>query len=102
MDISLQRITAVGAYQTAFYPLIILGLRLFWFNCRWSILPLIFAKHECNTKDLSHLARQLDYISQLTTDIRHVQGLLSFVADVLSRMQVNAVHPSPVSVSELA
>ena len=59
--------------------------------------PLTFA---LNTKCDSHSPRQarhLDYISQFTTDIRHVKGTLNVVADALSRMEANAIsnHQPP-------
>ncbi len=59
--------------------------------------PLIYA---LNTKSDSHSPRQarhLDYISQFTTDIRHVKGTLNVVADALSRMKANAItsHQPP-------
>lgn len=36
-------------------------------------------------------ARQLNYISQSTSNIRHVQGLDNVVADALSRIETNAL-----------
>ena len=36
--------------------------------------------------------RQLDFISQFTSDIRHVQGQQNPVADALSRIDINAIH----------
>lgn len=38
--------------------------------------------------------RQLDYISQMTTDIRYVRGVDNLVADALSRPDVNSVQQS--------
>ena len=40
--------------------------------------------------------RQLDYISQFTSDIRHIQGQHNPVADALSCVDINAIHTSPV------
>ena len=37
-------------------------------------------------------SRHLDYISQFTSDIRHVPGSDNAVADALSRLPVNALH----------
>ncbi len=59
--------------------------------------PLTYA---LNSKCDSHSPRQerhLDYISQFTTDIRHVKGTLNVVADALSRMEVNSItnHQPP-------
>lgn len=36
--------------------------------------------------------RQLDYISQFTSDIQHVHGVDNTVADALSRLHVEALH----------
>ena len=38
--------------------------------------------------------RHLDYVSQFTNDIRHIQGSNNPVADALSRMDINAIHCS--------
>ena len=38
--------------------------------------------------------RHLDYISQFTSDIRHVKGIENPVADALSRLHVDALHTS--------
>lgn len=39
-------------------------------------------------------ARQLDFIAQFTTDIRHVRGIDNAVADALSRIEANALLSS--------
>ena len=65
--------------------------------------PLIYAINSINTQHSPRQARQLDYISQFTTDIRHIQGSQNLVADALSRIQTNISFPSStVSLSELA
>ena len=65
--------------------------------------PLIYAINSLNTQHSLRQARQLDYISQFTTDLRHVHGVQNPVADALSRMQANVFVPSPtVPISELA
>ena len=38
--------------------------------------------------------RHLDYISQFTSDIRHLLGTENIVADTLSRIDINALHSS--------
>ena len=64
---------------------------------------LIYAINSLNTQHSPRQTRQLDYISQFTTDPRHVHGVQNPVADALSRMQANVSMPSPtVPVSELA
>ena len=40
--------------------------------------------------------RHLDYISQFTSDIRHIQGKDNPVADALSRMDINALNCPPM------
>ena len=37
-------------------------------------------------------SRYLDYISQFTSDIRHIRGTDNTVADALSRIGINAIH----------
>ena len=65
--------------------------------------PLIYAMNSINTQHSPRQARQLDYISQFTTDIRHIHGSQNLVADALSRIQANISFPSStVSLSELA
>ena len=41
--------------------------------------------------------RHLDYVSQFTTDIRHVKGTDNVVADALSRIELNAISNSSPS-----
>ena len=51
--------------------------------------------HNLNTKPDRHSPRQvhhLDFISQLTTDIRHIAGQGNPVADALSRFETNTIH----------
>ncbi|BHF72701.1 hypothetical protein SprV_0401577000 [Sparganum proliferum] len=56
--------------------------------------PLTFAirshSDKYNPREISHL----DYISQFTTDIRHIDGPKNAVADMLSRPSVSAFHLS--------
>ncbi|GBM07674.1 hypothetical protein AVEN_228173-1 [Araneus ventricosus] len=57
--------------------------------------PLIYAfkqnPDKCSPKQLRHL----DFISQYSTDIRHVQGSKNVVADSLSRIELNSITNSP-------
>ena len=50
--------------------------------------PLTFALHARSDR---YSPRQLDYISQFTSNIRHVQGTENVVADALSRIETNAL-----------
>ncbi|KER26639.1 hypothetical protein T265_06144 [Opisthorchis viverrini] len=44
----------------------------------------------CSPREIRHL----DYKSQFTTDIRYAPGPENVVADALSRLDINALHPS--------
>lgn len=49
--------------------------------------PISFAFHERKTNCSPRQYRHLDYISQFTTDIRHISGKDNVVADTLSRIE---------------
>ena len=53
--------------------------------------PLTFALNTRSDRHSPRQARQLDYISQFTSTIRHVHGLDNVVADALSRIETNAL-----------
>ena len=53
--------------------------------------PLTFALNTRSDRYSPRQARQLDYISQFTSNIRHVQGTDNVVADALSRIETNAL-----------
>ena len=42
--------------------------------------------------------RHLDFISQFTTEFRHIQGSANTVADILSHIETNALHTGNISV----
>ena len=50
--------------------------------------PLTFAFHQKRDKCSPRQFNQLDFISQFTTDIRHISGQDNIVADTLSRLEV--------------
>nr|VZI45326.1 unnamed protein product [Spirometra erinaceieuropaei] len=56
--------------------------------------PLTFAlrshSDKCNPREIAHL----DYISQFTTDIRHIDDTKNEVADMLSRPSLSSLQPS--------
>ena len=59
--------------------------------------PLTFALNTHSDRHSPHQARQLNYISQFTSNIRHIQGSDNPVADALSHIEINALlsgHPS--------
>ena len=51
--------------------------------------PLTFSLHTQSDRYTPRQIRHLDYISQFTTDIRHVKGSCNPVADTLSRIELN-------------
>ena len=53
--------------------------------------PLTFALNTRSDRYSPRQARHLDYISQFTSTIRHVQGMDNVVADALSRIETNAL-----------
>ena len=55
---------------------------------------LTFSLHTRSDKHSPQQLRHLDFISQFTSDIRHIQGLLNPVADALSCVELNAVESS--------
>jgi cleavage and polyadenylation specificity factor subunit 1 len=61
---------------------------------------LIFAFHQkkdnCSPRQLNHL----DFISQFTTDIRHISGQDNVVADALSRVEAVCASVSPEALAE--
>ena len=57
--------------------------------------PLTYAILAANQRHNPREARHLDFISQFTTDIRHVSGSENQVADTLSRIEVNAITTLP-------
>ena len=54
--------------------------------------PLIYAFNAKPDRYSPREIRQLDFISQYTTDLRHVKGRDNVVADTLSRPNVSALH----------
>ena len=54
--------------------------------------PLTFCMAKTSDPWSSRQQRQLAYISEFTTDIRHIQGKSNHVADALSRATVAAIH----------
>ena len=53
--------------------------------------PLTYALHSRSDRHSPHQACQLDYVSQFTSTIHHVHGVDNVVADVLSRIESNAL-----------
>lgn len=63
--------------------------------------PLTFAFRKRSDKCTPRQARQLDFISQFTTDVRHIKGSDNILADTLSR--INAISmPNPIDYDEIA
>ena len=57
--------------------------------------PLIFALHTRSEKHSPRQARHLDYVTQFTSDIRHIKGTSNSPADALSRIEANAISTNP-------
>ncbi len=56
--------------------------------------PLTYAFRQKSDKGSPRQVRQLDYIGQFTTDIRHVKGVNNIPADLLSRIEaINCPTP---------
>ena len=53
--------------------------------------PLIYTFSARTDRHSPRQARHLDYISQFTTDLRHIRGIDNPVADALSRIEANAI-----------
>ena len=59
-------------------------------------LTYVFAAHpECHSP---RQVRHLDFISQFTSNLHHIQGSANTAADALSRLDVNALHTENTSV----
>lgn len=63
--------------------------------------PITFAFVQNVEKFSPRQTRQLDYIGQFTSDIRHISGKENVVADALSRLET-ITAPSPIDYNELA
>ena len=53
--------------------------------------PLTFAFNASPDRHSPRQCRHLDFISQFTTDLRHIRGIDNSVADALSRIEANAL-----------
>ena len=66
--------------------------------------PLTFAL-QANHNHSPRQLRHLEFISQFTSDIRHIKGPDNSVADALSRVEINAIHTTqspPVDFKDIA
>ncbi|CAH8534467.1 unnamed protein product [Dicrocoelium dendriticum] len=65
--------------------------------------PLTYVLRSASDRLSPRETRQLDYISQFTSDIRHLSGVNNTVADALSRAEINTLlEHSPIDLQELA
>jgi len=58
--------------------------------------PLTYALAARPDRHSPRQIRHLDFISQFTSDLRHVKGSENTAADALSRIEVSALQPGPV------
>ena len=78
----------MAIYETVTYFIRMLEARHFTFLAAHSLLTFSFQQKR-NKHSPRHL-KYLDYISQFTTDIRHISGQDNIVADALSRVEAIA------------
>lgn len=64
--------------------------------------PLIYAFKARADKHSPREIRHLDFISQFTTDIRHIKGSANVVADTLSRPNIDSINVLDISIETLA
>ena len=65
--------------------------------------PLTFALSSKTDKHSPRTFRHLDYISQFTSDIRHIPGTENVPADALSRLPVSSIlMPSSIDLTAMA
>ena len=64
--------------------------------------PLTYALKTSSDRYSPRELRQLDYVAQFTTDIRHVAGHNNTAADALSRMHVDALTNAEYSLGDIA
>src|SRR5678815_2838010 len=58
--------------------------------------PLTFAMISRHERHSPREARHLEYVSQFTTDVRHISGVDNTTADALSRIQIDSISPIPI------
>ena len=64
--------------------------------------PLIYALNARPDKHSPREIRHLDFISQFTSDIRHIKGSANVVADALSRPNIDNISPPGIDLESLA
>lgn len=64
--------------------------------------PLTYALSSSTDRYSPRETRQLDYVSQFTSDIRHVSGVNNPVADALSRINSTFSTPGPINFEDMA
>uniref|UniRef100_A0A1X7VGM7 Reverse transcriptase RNase H-like domain-containing protein n=1 Tax=Amphimedon queenslandica TaxID=400682 RepID=A0A1X7VGM7_AMPQE len=60
--------------------------------------PLTYSINTMPKRSLPQRARHLDYISQITSDIRYTKGINNPAADTLSRVELNQVETNPPNI----
>ena len=64
--------------------------------------PLTFALSTKSERYSQREARHLDFISEFTSDIRHIPGRSNVVADALSRIPVSSIQTNSLDLKEMA
>ena len=60
--------------------------------------PIVAALNYESDRENARQARQLAYISEFTTDVRHLPGTSNIVDDTLSRQEINAIFKHSISI----
>ncbi len=75
-------------------------------GCQFFVLtdhkPLVHSISSSSSRYSPREIRHLDFISQFTTDIRHISGSANSVADALSRVEINSLSSSGIDFEQLA
>ena len=60
--------------------------------------PIVAALNSESDRENARQARQLAYISEFTTDVRHLPGTSNIVANILSRQEINTFFKHSISI----
>ena len=60
--------------------------------------PIVAAFNSESDRENARQARQLAYISEFTTDVRHIPGTSNIVADTLSRQEISTIFKQSIPI----